>query len=45
MQKFQKLLDNMEKKETIKEQIVAHYPFSISLSEENFAKFAALTPN
>lgn len=45
MQKFQKLLDNMEKKESIKEQIIAHYPFSISLSEENFAKFAALTPN
>ena len=45
MEKFQKLLNNLEKKESIKEQIVAHYPFSVSLSEENFAKFAALTPN
>ena len=38
MEKFQKLLNNLEKKESIKEQIVAHYPFSISLSEENFVK-------
>ena len=45
MEKFQKLLNNLEKKEEIKEQIVMRYPFSISLSEENFAKFAALTPN
>ena len=45
MKKFQKMLNNLEKKESIKEQIVAHYPFSISLSEANFAKFAALTPN
>ena len=45
MEKFQKLLNNLEKKEQIKEQIVMRYPFSISLSEDNFAKFAALTPN
>ena len=44
IEKFQKLLNNLEKKESIKEQIVARYPFSISLSEDNFAKFAALTP-
>jgi hypothetical protein len=43
-EKFQKLLDNLKKKEDIKEQIVNRYPFSISLSESNFAKFAALTP-
>ena len=45
MKSFQKILDNLEKKEEIKEQIVSRYPFSISLSESNFAKFAALTPN
>ena len=45
IEKFQELLDNLEKKESIKEQIIAKYPFAISLSESNFAKFAALTPN
>ena len=44
MEEFQDLLDNLEKKESIKEQIVSRYPFSISLSPENFAKFAALKP-
>ena len=44
MDKFQDLLDNLEKKEEIKEQIIRNYPFAISLSESNFAKFAALTP-
>lgn len=41
---FQDLLDNLEKKEAIKEQIINHYPFAISLSPENFSKFAALQP-
>lgn len=45
MESFQKLLDNLEKKEEIKEQIISRYPFTISLSEDNFAKFAALSPN
>lgn len=45
METFQKLLDNLEKKEEIKEQIISRYPFTISLSEDNFAKFAALSPN
>lgn len=44
MDKFQNLLDNLQKKEEIKEQIIRNYPFAISLSESNFAKFAALTP-
>lgn len=44
MEEFQDLLDNLEKKEAIKEQIISHYPFSVSLSPENFAKFAALKP-
>lgn len=44
MEEFQDLLDNLEKKESIKESIINHYPFAISLSPENFAKFAALKP-
>ncbi len=44
MEEFQDLLDNLEKKEAIKEQIISRYPFSVSLSPENFAKFAALKP-
>ena len=44
MEEFQDLLDNLEKKEQIKEQIISRYPFSVSLSPENFAKFAALKP-
>ena len=44
MEQFQDLLDNLEKKEAIKEAIINHYPFAISLSPENFAKFAALKP-
>ena len=45
MADFQKIIDRIQQKENIKEQIVSNYPFSISLSEENFAKFAALTPD
>lgn len=44
MEEFQDLLDNLEKKESIKEQIINHYPFAVSLSPDNFAKFAALKP-
>lgn len=44
MEEFQDLLDNLEKKESIKESIINHYPFAVSLSPENFAKFAALKP-
>ena len=44
MEEFQDLLDNLEKKEAIKEQIISRYPFSVSLSPDNFAKFAALKP-
>lgn len=45
MKDFQGILDRIQQKESVKEQIVSNYPFSISLSEENFAKFAALTPD
>ena len=45
MEKFKNLLDKVETKDNVKESIVSNYPFSISLSEENFAKFAALTPD
>ena len=44
MEQFQDLLDNLSKKESIKESIISHYPFAVSLSPENFAKFAALKP-
>lgn len=44
MEEFQDLLDNLEKKEQIKEQIISRYPFAVSLSPDNFAKFAALKP-
>lgn len=44
MEEFQDLLDNLEKKKSIKESIINHYPFAVSLSPENFAKFAALKP-
>ena len=44
VEKFKSILNNLEQKEAIKEKIVERYPFSISLSEDNFAKFAALTP-
>ena len=38
------LLDKVKKVSEVKESIVRNYPFSISLSDENFAKFAALKP-
>ena len=39
------VLDSVIKTESIKESIVRRYPFAISLSDKNFAKFAALRPN
>ena len=42
---LQKLLDKAKKVADVKESIVNAYPFSISLSDENFAKFAALNIN
>ena len=39
------MLDAVLKAENIKESIIRRYPFAISLSEQNFAKFAALRPN
>ena len=44
MTDFQAILNRIEQKNDVKEQIIANYPFSISLSETNFAKFAQLTP-
>lgn len=44
MEEYKKLLDQVSKKESIKESICRNYPFAISLSPENFAKFAALQP-
>ena len=41
---FEQLLASVKKAEAVKESIVKMYPFSISLSESNFAKFAALRP-
>lgn len=38
------VLDSVIKQESIKESIIRRYPFAISLSEKNFAKFAALRP-
>lgn len=39
------VLDQVTKTEAVKESIIRRYPFSISLSESEFAKFAALRPN
>ena len=44
MDKFKALLDKAKKVSDVKESIVKAYPFSISLSDANFARFAALTP-
>lgn len=41
---YQKLIASVNKKEDIKESICKNYPFAISLSPANFAKFAALNP-
>jgi len=39
------ILDSVKKAEDVKESIIRRYPFAISLSEANFAKFAQLRPN
>jgi len=44
MDKFKALLDKAKKVTDVKESIVKAYPFSISLSDANFARFAALSP-
>lgn len=38
------LLASVEKTESVRESIIRRYPFAISLSESNFARFAALRP-
>lgn len=38
-------LEQVTKTEAVKESIIRRYPFAISLSESEFAKFAALRPN
>lgn len=44
MDKFKQLLSKAKNKNEVKEAICKTYPFAISLSDENFAKFAALQP-
>ena len=44
MDKFKALLSKAKTKNEVKESICKKYPFAISLSDENFAKFAALQP-
>ena len=44
MDKSKDLLDKAKKLSDVKESIVRMYPFAISLSDENFARFAALQP-
>lgn len=44
MDKYKDLLDKAKKLADVKESIVRMYPFAISLSDENFARFAALQP-
>lgn len=41
---YEHLIDGQDKIESIKESIVRQWPFSISLSEANFNKFATLSP-
>jgi hypothetical protein len=38
------ILASVEKAEAVKESIIRRYPFAVSLSESNFAKFASLRP-
>lgn len=45
MDKFKQLLSKANTKKEVKESICKSFPFAISLSDENFAKFAALNPN
>lgn len=44
MDKIAELLKRAKKVKDVKESICQAYPFAISLSDENFAKFAALKP-
>lgn len=44
IEEYQKLIASVNKKEDIKESICRNYPFAVSLSPDNFAKFAALNP-
>lgn len=44
MDKYKELLSKAKKLADVKESIVRLYPFSVSLSDHNFAKFAALQP-
>lgn len=44
MDKFKALLSKAKNKTEVKESICKEFPFAISLSDENFAKFAALQP-
>lgn len=44
MDKIAELLKRAKKVKDVKESICQTYPFAISLSDENFAKFAALKP-
>lgn len=41
---LESILDSVQKAESVKESIIRRYPFTISLSESNFAKFASLRP-
>lgn len=41
---LESILSSVSKSEAVKESIIARYPFAISLSESNFAKFASLRP-
>lgn len=41
---LESILKSVEKSEEVKESIIRRYPFAISLSESNFAKFASLRP-
>lgn len=44
IEELNSILASVEKAEAVKESIVRRYPFAISLSESNFAKFASLRP-
>lgn len=45
MDKIQKLLAKAKKVADVKESILREYPFAVSMSSENFGKFAALSPS
>lgn len=44
IEELNSILASVEKSEAVKESIIKRYPFAISLSESNFAKFASLRP-